>query len=146
MLPFFRNIVLEQKLLNMKHLTASLLLFLALGLSLVSCKKSVSDDSSLLTPEELAIKQSELVIIDVRTPAEFESGHLENAVNINFYDPEFKAKLEALDKTEAVSVYCKVGGRSAKAAEVMRDMGFEEVYDLEGGIRNWKKKGKKIVK
>lgn len=130
----------------MKHLATSLLFFLAFGFNLVSCKKSEDKDSSLLTPEELALKQTELVIIDVRTPAEFESGHLENAVNINFFAPDFKDQLENLDKTQPVSVYCKVGGRSAKAAEVMKDMGFEEVYDLEGGIRNWKKKGKKIVK
>jgi rhodanese-related sulfurtransferase len=131
----------------MKSLKLTLLIFLTVGVNLVSsCKPSPSDDSSLLTPEELVSKQAELTIIDVRTPAEFEGGHLENAININLYGPDFKAKLETLDKSKAVSVYCKVGGRSAKAAEVMREMGFEEVYDLEGGIRNWKKQGKKIVK
>ena len=99
-----------------------------------------------MTPEELVARKGELVVIDVRTPEEFASGHIEGALNINMFDENFKNQLEALDRTKAVSVYCKVGSRSARAAAVMREMGFEEVYDLEGGIRKWNSSGMEIVK
>jgi rhodanese-related sulfurtransferase len=82
----------------------------------------------------------------VRTPEEYAAGHLENAVNINLYDDDFKSQLEAIDKSKAVAVYCKVGGRSAKAADIIKEIGFTEVYDLEGGILNWEEKGMKTVK
>ena len=99
-----------------------------------------------MTPEELSLKQEEIILIDVRTPQEFEQGHLENSVNINIADRSFKEEVGKLDRSEPVYVYCKVGGRSAKAASILREMGFEEVYDLEGGIRNWGKSGMKVVK
>jgi rhodanese-related sulfurtransferase len=130
----------------MKQLANFLLLFLLLGFSSSSCEPAKRTDSSYLTPEELAAKKGELVLIDVRTPQEFASGHIEGALNINMLDENFKNELEALDRTKAVSVYCKVGSRSARAAAIMREMGFEEVYDLEGGIRNWNRSGMEIVK
>ena len=130
----------------MKQFANFLILFLLLGFGSSSCEPAKKADSSYLTPEELAAKKGELVVIDVRTPEEFASGHIEGALNINIFDENFKNKLEELDKTKAVSVYCKVGGRSAKAATVMKEMGFTEVYDLEGGIRNWNRSGMVIVK
>lgn len=76
-------------------------------------------------------------IIDVRTPEEFQSGHIAAAKNINLYDQDFKAQLEKLNKQEPVFVYCKVGGRSAKAAKTLHDMGFTSIYDLDGGMMSW---------
>lgn len=78
-------------------------------------------------------------VIDVRTPEEFQSGHIAAAKNINIYDADFKARLEKLNKAQPVFVYCKVGGRSAKAAKMLHDLGFTNVYDLEGGMMAWEK-------
>ena len=99
-----------------------------------------------MSPQELSTKQDDIVLIDVRTPQEYEQGHLENAVNINIADKSFAEEVGKLDRSEAVYVYCKVGGRSARAASMLKEMGFEEVYDLEGGISNWERSGMKVVK
>jgi rhodanese-related sulfurtransferase len=130
----------------MKHTVQTLILVFFITTLSISCGKGSGDDSSLVTPEELSLKQEEIILIDVRTPQEFEQGHLENSVNINIADRSFKEEVGKLDRSEPVYVYCKVGGRSAKAASILREMGFEEVYDLEGGIRNWEKSGMKVVK
>lgn len=78
-------------------------------------------------------------IVDVRTPEEFQSGHIAGAQNINLYDKDFAEQLKKLDKKVPVMVYCKVGGRSGKAAKMLQEMGFTSVYDLEGGIMSWEK-------
>lgn len=80
-------------------------------------------------------------IIDVRTPQEYNTGYIAGARNINFYDKDFKAQLESLDKTQPVFVYCKVGGRSAQAAKQLQESGFTKIYDLEGGMLSWTRNG-----
>lgn len=72
-------------------------------------------------------------LIDVRTPEEFEQGHLENAQNINLFDTDFNQKFSAIPKDETIYVYCKVGGRSAKAQERLLSLGYSNVINLEGG-------------
>ena len=129
----------------MKRIVNTLFLVFFIALLSGSCGKA-SNDSSLVTPKELSLKQNDVVLIDVRTPGEFEQGHLENSVNINIADKSFKEEVGKLDKSQPVYVYCKVGGRSAKAANMLREMGFEEVYDLKGGIQNWERSGMKVVK
>ena len=64
----------------------------------------------------------------------------------NFYDADFKAQLEKLDKNKPVYVYCKVGGRSGQAAAQMQAMGFTAVYNLTGGMNAWNGAGKEVVK
>lgn len=76
-------------------------------------------------------------IIDVRTPGEFEAGNIAASTNVDFYGDNFKNELAKLDKTKPLLVYCKSGGRSGKAASMMKAMGFEEVYDLKGGYSGW---------
>lgn len=73
------------------------------------------------------------ILIDVRTPKEFEAGHLDNAVNIDWFTNDFVEKFKTADKGKPVYVYCKMGGRSAKAAHVLDSLGFEKVINLEGG-------------
>ncbi len=78
-----------------------------------------------------------LVILDVRTPAEYAAGHLDDAINISWSDPDFQLKLLPLDKSKTVYVYCQKGGRSKKAAILLDSLGYR-VTDLSGGFGAWK--------
>ena len=77
------------------------------------------------------------IILDVRTADEFKKGHIEGAVNIDFYGQTFKENLNKLDKSKAIYVYCHSGGRSGKSMKMMTTMEFTEVYNLIGGFSNW---------
>jgi thioredoxin len=79
----------------------------------------------------------EVQLVDVRTPEEFNGGYIKGAVNMNFNADDFAANIERLDKEKPVMVYCKAGGRSARAAEQLKKAGFKKIYDLDGGIMAW---------
>jgi len=83
----------------------------------------------------------DFVIIDVRTLAEFVEEHIENATNIDFYSEAFRDMLNNLDKNKTYLVYCRVGGRSGSALDIMAELNFREVYNILGGINQWKAEG-----
>jgi rhodanese-related sulfurtransferase len=87
----------------------------------------------------------DFIIIDVRTRAEFDSGHIENAINLDYQAANFADELEKLDKYKAYLVYCKGGGRSKGAVDKMAELGFMEAYNMQGGINQWKKDGLPII-
>lgn len=95
--------------------------------------------------EQITNKYAQLV--DVRTPAEYNQGHIENADLINFNDENFlKNALEKLDKSKPVYVYCLSGGkRSQTSVELLKEEGYE-VYDLKGGIASWTENNFKTIK
>jgi rhodanese-related sulfurtransferase len=99
-----------------------------------------------VTDAEKLIAAKKVVILDVRTPAEFADGHIAGATNLDFRDPEFQAKLAKLDKSQPYLVQCAIGGRSAKAAKLMGKLDFRSVYDLKGGLEAWKKAEKPVEK
>ena len=78
-------------------------------------------------------------ILDVRTPEEFEEGHIQGAQNINVKDDTFIIAIQKLSPSDTLLVYCRSGRRSLYAAQVMVSFGFQKIYDLEGGFLNWKK-------
>ena len=83
-------------------------------------------------------KQPEAVILDVRTEEEFESGYIPNAKNIDLrMGLGFVDEINNLDKNKSYYVYCRSGARSAQAVQLMRDLGFNETYNLLGGILEW---------
>jgi rhodanese-related sulfurtransferase len=86
------------------------------------------------------------VVIDVRTPEEFTEGHLPNALNYNWHGGNFEQQISGLDKTKPVFVYCRSGRRSNAAARNMQDQGFQQVYELSGGILKWRKAGLPEIK
>lgn len=88
---------------------------------------------------------SNLVIIDVRTPEEYNQEHIDNASNIDFYSDAFKEELNKLDKTKTYVIHCRSGGRSSQTLDLMRELGFREVYNM-GGIIQWKEKGLPTIK
>ena len=79
----------------------------------------------------------DFVIIDVRTPEEFADGHIENASNIDFYSDTFRDELDNLDKNKTYFIYCRSGGRSGNALNIMAELDFTEVYNMSGGIIAW---------
>ena len=85
-------------------------------------------------------------LIDVRTPAEYEAGHLPEAVMIDFRGDGFENKVAQLDKTRPVMLYCAGGGRSHEAAARLEKLGFQKVYELEGGMKNWVSRGEVVEK
>jgi rhodanese-related sulfurtransferase len=80
----------------------------------------------------LVASEKELVILDVRTPEEFAGGHLKNATLLNKYEPDFEAKIKALDREKPYLVYCASGGRSGETKTLMQALGFKKVYDAKG--------------
>ena len=82
-----------------------------------------------------------LVVLDVRTPDEFATGHLAGAVNLDYYASDFADDLAALDREVPYLLYCRSGNRSAEARETMRGLGFTEVYEIAGGITAWTEAG-----
>lgn len=94
---------------------------------------------------EAVYGEDSLQLVDVRTADEYEVSHLKNAQNICVTSTDFKEKVAGLDKEKPVYVYCKKGGRSAKAAIILKEMGFTKVYDLQGGLTSWQQEGLETI-
>lgn len=124
-------------------------LFLLLLLTLnIACTQNPKNAQTKLGPDEfehLLQQDNNVQLVDVRTPEEFQGGHIFHAQNLNFYDADFEQKIAKLDKTKPVAVYCAKGGRSASAAEKLQQAGFPKVFDLAGGMSAWKSAGKKTA-
>ncbi|MCG2419280.1 rhodanese-like domain-containing protein [Aequorivita sp. F47161] len=124
-------------------------LFFVFGLTTLlfftACKEnSTAQEVTVISPEEVynAVRDSgNLQLIDVRTKEEYGEDHLETAQNICVTDDDFREKVAKLNKDEPVYLYCRSGKRSAKAAQIMKEMGFKEIYDMEGGFLNWDSQG-----
>jgi rhodanese-related sulfurtransferase len=91
------------------------------------------------------IAESDVVVLDVRTPEEFKSGHITNAINIDIYNDYFISDISALDKSKSYAVYCRSGKRSVDASSEMDLIGFNATYNLTGGIIEWVDSGRKTV-
>lgn len=107
---------------------------------LISCQKQNSKvietlDSKLYSEKLDSTENPQL--LDVRTPDEYAVEHLENAKNVDWNGSNFVSNAEKLDKSKPVFVYCKVGGRSNQAANKLSELGFQKIYNLEGGIMKW---------
>ena len=119
-------------------------LFIALltVFTLSACQsQSASDQEYVLPKQEYQEKMAsieDLQLLDVRTPKEYNAGHIGEAVLINFFDEDFVQQVEAkFDKNEPLMLYCRSGNRSAKATAKLKAIGFKEVYDLKGGYKTW---------
>jgi len=133
-----------------------------LGLTTISCSTDTKQNSENVDESQQNMKHinknitvvefADLMtntpgqILDVRTPEEWAEGTLKDAIRMNFFDDNFSEQLQQLDKTKPVYVYCKAGGRSAKAAAKMDELGFTTIYNLKGGFGAWANSGKEIVK
>lgn len=114
-------------------------------LQLTACGQKNSSEVSAVVENVSAqdfykkMKDKDVVVVDVRTPMETKQGKIPGALEIDFYADDFKEQINRLDKNKAVMVYCRSGGRSAKAAEIMKEMGFKKIVNLENGFMEWQK-------
>jgi phage shock protein E len=117
----------------------------AFGLLLTGCSTSASATPKL-SIEEFAAKAAEpkIILLDVRTPGEFAAGHLANAINIDFQSGYFEEEVAKLDKSASYAIYCRSGNRSGQAVKVMADLGFTDMYDMDGGVIDWAGAGKPL--
>ncbi|MFQ5997186.1 MAG: rhodanese-like domain-containing protein [Dehalococcoidales bacterium] len=88
----------------------------------------------------------DFIIIDVRTPEEYAEGHIEKAINLDFYSETFAAELDKLDKDKTYLIYCRTANRSGQALDMMAELGFIEVYNMLGGTLRWKAVGLPLLK
>ncbi len=95
---------------------------------------------------KLLADKKQVVVLDVRTPAEFEEGHIAGAKNIDFQAKDFADKLGALDKSQTYLVHCAAGGRSTRSLETFQKLGFTSIVHLDGGMNAWKKAGQPVTK
>ena len=110
---------------------------------LMSCAQSSTSTSQVLNAAAYkeAIAAKNIQVLDVRTAAEFNAGHIQNALQANWLDQkEFANRTQHLDKNLTVYVYCQVGARSASAQAALKAKGYN-VINLEGGLSNWKMNG-----
>ena len=89
---------------------------------------------------------ADFVIIDIRTPREFNSGHIKNAKLIDYYSKNFLKEMQQLDKNKIYLIYCRSANRSTKALSLIKNMGFKSFYNMDQGIVGWIKNEYKIVK
>ena len=132
-------------------------------LTFCNCKKSVSQTTRPTTATVVSPKQEtpniekvnavefsnritdkKVQLVDVRTPNEYKGGHLKNAKNINVFDANFMTQMAKYKKDEPVYVYCRSGGRSMKAANMLKLKGYH-VVNLNRGIIGWMSNGNKTV-
>ena len=122
---------------------------LALAAAVISTACSGSDAAEtfveLVTPERaaevVADGGDDLVLLDVRTPDEFAQARLADAINLDFYAADFRSQLQTLDPEATYLVYCRTGNRSATAVEMMQELGFARIYEIDGGIAAWYEAG-----
>ena len=86
-----------------------------------------------------ALEEEEVVIIDVRRKDEYETVRIANAVHLDYFDYQFLEKIEALDPSKTILVYCRSGRRSIRVCTLMKNGKFDadKVFNLEGGILDW---------
>jgi rhodanese-related sulfurtransferase len=125
----------------------NILIFLVVSSILAGCggkgsieNSDVADTAPIeLSPQDFKSKLAstpDAVLVDVRKPEELSEGMIDGAINIDYKDSSFTDKIQTLDKTKTYFLYCKSGIRSSDAARDMHKLGFENLYVLEGGIKN----------
>jgi rhodanese-related sulfurtransferase len=92
------------------------------------------------------LSQTNVVILDIRTPEEFKSYHIAGATNIDFNSSDFERHINSLDKSKNYLVHCASGGRSTRSLKIFQKHDFQSVYHLDGGISAWKDAGLPVEK
>jgi rhodanese-related sulfurtransferase len=114
---------------------------------LAGCSSTGSATTVNLSVSEFSqkITEPDVIILDVRTPEEFSSGHIEGALNIDFNSGNFANEITRLNPSENYAIYCRSGSRSGQAASIMHKAGFHDVSNLNGGVIDWTNAGLPLV-
>ncbi len=119
----------------MKKILLIILIVVVIIIAGISFKGAAS--SGLLNSKDFMFKYNDTpdaILIDVRTPAEFNLGHIQGAVNIDYENVNFENEIKKLDTSKTYFIYCRSGNRSSKSAIIMKNNGINNIYDLQGGI------------
>ena len=110
-----------------------------------SCELLNSPEINIISESDFVeIQDSDYTLIDVRTQDEFDLGHIDSAINLDFYSETFQNDILSLPKNETIVLYCRTNNRSSKTANILKENGFKEISVLEGGITEWVKNGNDI--
>ena len=110
-----------------------------------SCELLNSPEINIISESDFfEIQDSDYTLIDVRTQDEFDLGHIDGAINLDFYSETFQNDILSLPKNETIVLYCRTNNRSSKTANILKENGFKEIAVLEGGITEWVKNGNDI--
>jgi rhodanese-related sulfurtransferase len=124
------------------HTLLATILFSAI---IISCKAQTENALTADAFEKEITTKENIQILDVRTPGEFFSGHIKNALQADWNNKaEFERRIAYIDQYKPVYVYCLAGGRSAAAADKMRKAGYKNVYELKGGTNAWRAANKPL--
>ncbi|MBW2249424.1 MAG: rhodanese-like domain-containing protein [Deltaproteobacteria bacterium] len=138
-----------KKLLVPVRTSLCLLLILFLVQTLSVAGEGILKTISPKEASDLIVKHKnnpDFIILDVRTPREFKSGHIEKAILLDYYSKMYTEELKRLDKTKTYLIYCRSGNRTGKTLNLIKDMGFSRVYNMDKGIKGWRSKGFPVTK
>ena len=124
-----------------------MLRFVFFSLLLVySCQIFESKDINVISDTQfIEIQDTDYILVDVRTIEEYESGHIQDAINFDFYSGSFQKEILSLDKSSSIILYCRTQNRSTKTANYLKENGYKETTVLAGGITSWVKNGNDLV-
>ena len=115
-------------------------------LLIYSCQIFESTEINVISDTQfIEIQDTDYILVDVRTMEEYESGHIQDAVNFDFYSESFQNDILSLDNSESIVLYCRTQNRSTKTANYLKENGYKEITVLEGGITSWVKNGNDLV-
>jgi rhodanese-related sulfurtransferase len=114
-------------------------------LLLAGCSSSSSAVDLSVSEFSSKVAEAGIITLDVRTPGEFNEGHIDGAQLIDFQSGNFESEIETLDKSKTYAVYCRSGSRSGQAVKIMSDAGFTNLYNLNGGVIDWSSAGLPLV-
>ncbi len=110
-----------------------------------SCEIINSPEINIISESDFVeIQDSDYTLIDVRTQDEFDLGHIDSAINLDFYSETFQNEILSLPKNEKIVLYCRTNNRSSKTATILKENGYKDILVIRGGITEWVKKGNDI--
>ena len=110
-----------------------------------SCELQITPEINIITESDfIDLQDSDYTLIDVRTQDEFDLGHIDSAINLDFYSDSFQNKILSLPKNEKIILYCRTNNRSTKTANILKENGYRDIIVIRGGITEWVKNGNDI--
>ena len=111
-----------------------------------SCQIFESREINVISDTQfIEIQDTDYILVDVRTIEEYESGHIQDAINFDFYSKSFQKEILSLDKSSSIILYCRTQNRSTKTANYLKENGYKEITVIAGGITSWVKNGNDLV-